>query len=495
MLGAAHRNPGFKGGVWVLATIAALLSTPVIIFSVFGYDINPAFFLAPVIGLAFIMSPGYVGGFYVAAFLCGILSILAADRLSPDGEMTKHFLSLTLIMFAPSFLFLGRAISRGFSVRLVIRWLAVFSSIFTVVVAGRILFLDEGVRVYVGPLGLASMNAEFLGVPVFASFGVLSLAHLFCLQAMMICGALVGEKSKQHVVLFGVGLFSAAFLIMGSDSRSAQILFAWIGFTIVIYPLLTRERVVRSLVALIIVVMGAVFSYSRMTESRMAETIAAMAEPTSPEGYEGDGPDSTANSYAKKSDEKESKDTLSHSTKTYRGADIMSGGANAHSRGSSAVTAEEVVQKADAFATGRVELAINGVREVLASPFVGNGFSSYGRYDSNGETSEMLKMNTSTHIYYLTLVWKGGLLFAIPCLGMMLFAVRNGWVARRTTDRSCARFYTWSAVLMAFGPMACAWDILIVPSAGAVAFFLLGVLSASGGSNHHSDTSSGTGLA
>jgi hypothetical protein len=29
---------------------------------------------------------------------------------------------------------------------------------------------------------------------------------------------------------------------------------------------------------------------------------------------------------------------------------------------------------------------------------------------------------------------------------------------------------------MAFGPMAMAWDILIVPSAGALAFFLFGLL-------------------
>ncbi|ROM89131.1 hypothetical protein BK658_28590 [Pseudomonas brassicacearum] len=139
-------------------------------------------------------------------------------------------------------------------------------------------------------------------------------------------------------------------------------------------------------------------------------------------------------------------------------------------------TVQRFTRKADAFATGRVELAVEGFKEVLKSPFIGNGFSGYGRY-SVGDNSRSLVENTSTHIYYLTLLWKGGLIFFVPFIAMLVINFKEAWSARPRTDGSPEYFFAWGAVFMAFGPMALAWDILIVPSAGALAFFLFGMLS------------------
>jgi len=439
----------------MVALVAAFLSMPIVLFPLFNYDINPAFLLAPFIAAAFLVSPKYLGGLYALSFVCGLLSIFIVNRIAPDGESLRHVFSLVLIMFAPSFIFLGRAVGSIFGSAAILRWLAVFSSLFIVVVALRIVFLDQGVRIFVGPLGLASMNAEFFGIPVFASFGVLSLAHLFCLQIIVAAGAMLNERSKAFAVLFGFGVFFAAFLIMGSDSRSAQVLFAWVLAAVCLYAFLNRGVSKRSLLVIVLIVLGAAYAYSRMPESRMEASIAAI---TSGDGLAPTVESQLEESIAEQSASPEAPHVIIDTVEV-------------------PAAAAQVVMKADAFATGRVELAINGVREVIASPWVGNGFSSYGRFDKDGETSAMLEMNSSTHLYYLTLLWKGGLLFAVPFAAMLILVLKRALQAGKNNSAKVSRYYTWAAVLMAFGPMSLAWDILIVPSAGALAFFLLGVLS------------------
>jgi len=389
------------------------MSIPVVMFNVLGYDINPAFLLVPLISVAFLVTFNIVGVLYLLSVSCGVASIFIVNKISPDGDAVRHAFSLILIMFAPSFLFLGNMLGRRVAISRIFFWLSVFSSIFVFVVAFRVLYLDQDVRIYVGPLEYAYMNAEFLGAPVFATFGVLSLADLICLQTIMICGSFVGGNHRLPVMLgFGVSLFCGAFLITGSDSRSAQVLLVWILGTAIVYAFKNRTSAIRSIVAILLIVLATGFCYTRMTESRMLNSLA------------------------------------------------------------------HIDRGADEFATGRIELAIEAFREIVASPFIGNGFSGYGRYLSDEGGSKALSMNSSTHIYYLTLIWKGGLLFFVPFALMLLINLKACWLARKKTDATPERFYAWSAVLMAFGPMAMAWDILIVPSAGALAFLLFGMLAA-----------------
>ena len=397
--------------------IAAAMCLPIVMFSLMGYDINPAFVLAPFIAIALLMNFGRTGLAYLSAGVMGLISIMVANKVSADGELIKHVFSMVLIMFAPSFLFLGKYISKSSDISRVFYWLSLFSSLFLIVVAARIFYLEQDVRIYLGPFGLAAMNAEFLGLPVFATFGVLSLAYLVCLQAMIICGTLIAGKTNKAVsLLMWVALFCATFLIIGSDSRSAQVLLVWIVGSIVFYAIRNSDYRRNALIAIIAVVIAFAVTYARgMDGGRMVNSIEAIS----------------AQKHWKK--------------------------------------------KADEFATGRIELAIEGVKEVVASPIIGSGFSGYGRYSTEGK-SQALIANTSTHIYYLTLLWKGGLIFFIPFMAMILLNLKSAITGTRMTEKSPERFFAWAAVLMAFGPMAMAWDILIVPSAGAVAFFLFGLL-------------------
>ncbi|MDF9880126.1 hypothetical protein OKW12_001294 [Pseudomonas silensiensis] len=93
------------GGGILVPAIGAAMSLPIVMFSLLGYDINPAFLLAPLIGIAFLMSFGRTGLAYIVAAVCGLASILAANKISADGALVKHIFSLVLIMFSPSFLF------------------------------------------------------------------------------------------------------------------------------------------------------------------------------------------------------------------------------------------------------------------------------------------------------------------------------------------------------------------------------------------------------
>lgn len=411
--------------------VTAALSIPVVLFSVFGYDINPAFVLAPLIAFILLSAYDKVSVTFILSGVCGVGSVVVANMVAPDGQIARHFLSLILIMFAPSFLFLGRYLVERAGIQKILTWLSIFSTIFVVAITVRILVLGESVRIYLGSEGYAAMNAEFLGMPVFASFGVLSLADLICLQAIILCGSIFSDLSRSSVRwIFVVALSCSAFLVLGSDSRSTQVLLLLIIGAIGLYtwrnPLMWRW----ASIAIAAIVIAVVVTYMRgMNENRMVESIKSIAA------------------------------TEIH-----------------HDKGSLGESLESLTRKADTFATGRVELAIEGFKETIKSPLIGNGFAAFGRY-SEVENPKTLAANTSTHVYYLTLIWKGGLLFLIPFIAMLLMNFRDAWDARSRIATSPEGFFAWSAVLLAFGPMAFAWDILIVPSAGALAFFLFGLLS------------------
>ncbi len=86
--------------------------------------------------------------------------------------------------------------------------------------------------------------------------------------------------------------------------------------------------------------------------------------------------------------------------------------------------------------------------------------------------------NRTTHIHYLTILWKGGILFFVPYMALIgafwLHAVRGA----RPGMTSSAVFVLAGLVFL-FTVVSLTWDILLVPSAGAYAFFLLGAMSQS----------------
>lgn len=410
-----------------ISLITALLCIPIVLFSIMNYEINPAFALSGLLVIALVKKYDKISFTYLLTGVCGIISILVANSINPDGDLLRHFLSFTLIMFAPSFLFLGRYVANKTELEEIWSWLSLFSSLFVIVLASRILILNEAVKIYQGPESFSVMNTQFFGIPVFGSFGILSLAYLICIQALIISGSLLKTDTKITFRWFYItALFCATFLIFGSESRGAQLLIGWIVLTLCIYSLRNPMTWKWSVLAILTIIFAGYMTYSRgMTENRTLETL------------------------------KDVKMLLNESEKNQ--------------------TTQDFSIQSDKISSGRVELAKVGIEEVLNSPLIGNGFSGYGRY-SNKEKSFTLNANSSCHIYYLTLLWKGGLLFFLPFMAMLLMNFKNilKYPSSKTTNME--KFFAMSCFLMAFGPMTLTWDILIVPSAGALAFFIFGML-------------------
>ena len=99
---------------------------------------------------------------------------------------------------------------------------------------------------------------------------------------------------------------------------------------------------------------------------------------------------------------------------------------------------------------GRVALWKQAASEIMESPIIGTGFSQWGRYSP---APEAVKLNNGTHIYYLTYLWKGGLLFAIPFTLFLAVAAWNAFRERRLTSSPEQAFASLS-VALTFGLLA-----------------------------------------
>lgn len=401
---------------------AAPLSVPLALFSVMGYDINPSFALAPLVAWAFATAiPDKLTVAFGLAATGGLVSVVAAHLIVPSGDPIRSLFGLVLFLIAPSFLFLGRWLAQqGVTIERLILWFAVFATVFLVPVVARLFIQDQPVRGAIGWQGFAVLNAEWLTLPVFSTFGVISLAYLIALQMILLAGALFIDIPKWLKVTFSVGLFCAAFMVLGSESRAAQLCAIWLAATagIACFKFRSHRRAALLVVLAVVVSAGATLWRVPANEMRIVQS-----------------------------------------------AETVFSRMTSSSSGASRNTEMEDLS------TGRVVLVTEGVREVLASPWIGNGFSSYGRYSAS-EAEGHLADNSSTHVFYLTALWKGGVVFALPLFAFLAIAARRALRARPW--KTPAGFFITSAILLAFGPMAITWDVLYVPSAGALAWFLLG---------------------
>ena len=126
--------------------------------------------------------------------------------------------------------------------------------------------------------------------------------------------------------------------------------------------------------------------------------------------------------------------------------------------------------------TGRESLLSDSLAEVRRSPIFGNGFGSFGRVDPNLGVRSLLSGNRTTHVQYLTILWKGGLIFFVPYMALIIAFWRRAIRATQPDWREDAVMIGAGLVCL-FTILALSWDILLVPSAGALGFFLLGAMS------------------
>lgn len=400
------------------------LCVPLVMGQYLGYELGLPFLLAPLVALSVVLNRTVEDKLFIMLAIAGLVSCVYWQAASEDPDLVRSMLSLTLILYSIGFVFLGRYASRLMPWQDLLRALSILSSIFGIAIATRLVWIDEAVRIE--PDGLARLNAVFFGVPIFGTFGVLSLAHLWCIQALLVSASIVSRQSSMKLRLFSVvGLGMLLFLILSSNARSATLVIPFIALVGVVY--LYRSKALKQCLLFFMAAFLLCFAsfkfHPPMYDLRIKQMVTATPEIVS----------------ARKKDRATS------------------------------------VTQADTMSSGRIGLVRAAWSDIVSSPILGNGFRGYGAF-GNYPMDYGTTNNSSTHVYYVTLLWKGGVLFLIPYLLLLALLARRLWRRRHALLRD-ERFFIVAACVVTFGFLALTWDILIVPSAGALAYFLLGLLA------------------
>lgn len=403
---------------WRLAAFtAAGIAFPLTLFQVGGDPVHVTLFLIPAALLAWVSSRDPAVKWLFVAFLGGFAAYAIVVIIQPSSGLIRPLSSLVLIVGTASFSFLGMTLRRRVGKRAAIDWLAVASAVFIFVIGGRLLVGRMPVRTYIGPAetALAVFNARVAGFEVFGSFGVLSLAYLVVLQVIVICSAasVRGRAISYRLLLWGA-VAVGCYLVIGSGSRSAQGSLVVLVIALIGRNLLVKRSFSSVVLGLVCSALAIWFFVELEAGGRLIETVSALMR-----------------------------------------TDLTSANSSPD------------------ITTGRVVLVEQALNDVLRSPIVGTGFTNSIAFGHVGVDASV----NSPHLYYLTLFWKGGVLFGVPFLFFLFSLIRRGFrpsAAELAGDNDI--FYLRVAVVIAFGFMPFFWDILLVPSAGALAYFLLGVL-------------------
>lgn len=120
----------------------------------------------------------------------------------------------------------------------------------------------------------------------------------------------------------------------------------------------------------------------------------------------------------------------------------------------------------DAFTSGRLVLVAAAVQDLADRPFTGSGFGGF--------REGIDKYNSSPHNQYLTAAWKMGLPAAIFYFLFLYRCVANLYRLKQAEDERSIYHGLW-ALVMAYGLGFClTWDVFLVPITGAFLMFLFG---------------------
>ncbi len=207
---------------WQILIVSLALAIPVSLGVYRGYEFNSAFALAPFIAIIYFRSlRDRLNMAFAAAATGGALSIIIGNLINP-GNLAGNIEGLLFgCLFAPSFMFLGRYLVDRKGLKTLVMWLAFCSTAFLITIIIPLLLMGEQVR-GVDKAGHSFINVSLFGLPVYASYGVNSLAPLFAIQAAVLCGALI-VANRYLKVFFAFGLASAVYLVVGAESRGAQL--------------------------------------------------------------------------------------------------------------------------------------------------------------------------------------------------------------------------------------------------------------------------------
>lgn len=425
--------------------IAVALLVPVILFTFAGFQVNLTLVLAPLAGLCLLAAPASLRNLFLACLAAGVAAMALAAVVFGTYQL-RYALSLLLIMTPPLYFFLGWYLcARYMGFDALVTILGVVGTVFVSTLALQAIVTDAQVRWYVGEQAYTVFNVDFLGLALYGSFGVLSLACLIVLETFVIGAAFMAAAARWLQGLLATGFGAAVFLATSCNARGAQLVVVGLIVAFAVAALFGR-RAIRPKVAILlaVTVISVAYASSRMVEDlRIVDTVRLLlhlpVEPT----------DFTA-IQAKASTR--SKPARVRPTLARRPIDFES------------------------LSTGRESLLADSLMEVRRSPIFGNGFGSFGRVDPTLGVRSLLSGNRTTHVQYLTILWKGGLIFFVPYMALILAFWRRAIRAAQPDWREDVVMIGAGLVCL-FTILAFSWDILLVPSAGALGFFLLGAMS------------------
>jgi O-Antigen ligase len=437
----------------ILLGIAIALMVPVILFTVTGFQVCLTLVVAPLAALALLRAPSLLRNLFLASVATGAISIGLALWVLGDQFRVRYVLSLLLIMTPPLYFFLGWYLcARVVAFERLLMILGAVSAAFVSALAIEAVVTGSQVRWYTGSYGATVLNVDFLGLPIYGSYGVLSLVSLILVQMFVIGAAFIGatERWLRWGLLFGFG--AAAFLLTGSNARSPQLVLPCLVGLLGLAALFGRPAIRgKAAVLLVVCLVATTYSVVRMVEPlRIVTTAKELLHIR-----EGRPSDSTSSAKAS---------------------------SRSSSRRAILVPDTEAETEApidfESLSTGRQSLLQDALAEVKLSPIFGNGFASFGRLDPSVGARSALSGNRTAHVQYLTILWKGGLLFFLPYMALLIaFWLRaiRGLLGARREDVLLVSI----GLIFLFTILSVSWDILLVPSAGALGFFLLGAVSES----------------
>ena len=427
-----------RAGSAVMIGIAVVLVAPVTLFTFANFDVNLTLMIAPLAGLCLTRAPVVLRNLFLACIAAGLTSIGLASIALGDQLSSRYLLSLGLVLTSPLYFFLGfHLCDRYYDFDRTLSLLGVVSTAFVVILTIQVIATGSQVRWYIGELGYTVLNVTLIGLPLYGSFGALSLASLLVLHMFVIGAAFAAAARRWEQCVLLTGFAAAAFLVTGSNARSAQLVLPYLLVTLGLAAARGRRQVkVRAAVLLAVGALSVAYSSSRMVEELriVSSARAVLGLPESPRAQ----------------------------------------AALARESGAAGLRHLDV----ENLSTGRKSLLEDALHEIALSPIFGNGFASYNRIDPGVGLRSRLSGNRTTHVHYLTILWKGGVLFFLPYMALLgAFWLQAGRGSLPAMTAGVA--FLLAGLVFLFVVLSLSWDILLVPSAGAYAFFLLGAIGQS----------------
>lgn len=421
---AAAAGPISRGARKAMLDLVVLcLAVPVTIGRVFGVEIP----LSEVVVLTaipfyFVTPMTREKGLLTAAIAASILALFGAEAMGLDREVRPPLLSLAYFYLPYLPFFAGYKLVRDVTdLNRIVRLMAWISVAVAVVVTLSIVASGEPVRVErvedvlgVPTLG-ATLNGSLLGMPLYARWGVISLAVYYgtMLEVILVRLWYLRPPGVFGVTAHIVGAACVAYLVVGSLSRT----------------------VILGLLVFVLVMAGDAMRQSGRRGVVLTLGICAAASLwvwTSVGGLSGES-------------------TLSLEIRRHR----------------------ETLESGDieAFSTGRLTLATAAIADLARSPLTGSGFHGF---DPKVEWN-----NSSPHNQYLTALWKMGFPAAVFYFAFLYRCLRNLNRLRKTHRSTPAVTGLFAIVLSYALGFCMTWDVLLVPLTGSLVMFLLGATTKS----------------